>query len=57
MDSNTQQKRDELVARLRKANDIASANAVLSWDQSTYMPPAGASAPRPPDGNTRRAGT
>ena len=42
MDSNTQQKRDELVARLRKANDIASANAVLSWDQSTYMPPAGA---------------
>ena len=44
MDSNTQQKRDELVARLRKANDIASANAVLSWDQSTYMPPAGASA-------------
>ena len=44
MDSNTQQKRDELVARLRKANDITSANAVLSWDQSTYMPPAGAAA-------------
>ena len=56
MDSNTQQKRDELVARLRKANDIASANAVLSWDQSTYMPPAGASPPHA-DGNTRRAGT
>ena len=44
MDSKVQQKRDELVSRLRKANDIASANAVLSWDQSTYMPPAGAAA-------------
>jgi carboxypeptidase Taq len=42
MDTNIQQKRDELVARLRKANDIASASYVLSWDQSTYMPPAGA---------------
>jgi carboxypeptidase Taq len=42
MDSKVQQMRDELVARLRKANDITSANALLSWDQSTYMPPAGA---------------
>ena len=42
MDSKVQQQRDELVARLRKANDIASASAVLMWDQSTYMPPAGA---------------
>jgi carboxypeptidase Taq len=44
MDSKVQQKRDELVARLRKANDIASAGYVLSWDQSTYMPPDGAAA-------------
>jgi carboxypeptidase Taq len=44
MDTHLQQKRADLVALLRKANDIASASYVLSWDQSTYMPPAGASA-------------
>jgi carboxypeptidase Taq len=41
-DPQTQQKLDELVVRLRKVSDITSAAAVLNWDQSTYMPPAGA---------------
>ena len=44
MDAAILRKRDELVARLRKAHDIAAAGYVLSWDQSTYMPPAGAAA-------------
>jgi carboxypeptidase Taq len=44
METKIQQKRDELVAYLRKANDIAAASYVLMWDQSTYMPPAGAGA-------------
>jgi carboxypeptidase Taq len=44
MEPKTQHKLDELVERLRKANDIASASYVLNWDQSTYMPPAGAAA-------------
>lgn len=44
MDATIQRRRDELVARLRKANDLASASYVLMWDQSTYMPPAGAAA-------------
>ena len=44
MDTTILQKRDDLVARLRKANDLASASYVLMWDQSTYMPPAGAAA-------------
>jgi carboxypeptidase Taq len=35
---------DELKARLREANDLGSAAAVLSWDQATYMPPGGAEA-------------
>jgi carboxypeptidase Taq len=44
MDATIAHKRDELVARLRKAHDIAAASYVLMWDQSTYMPPAGAAA-------------
>jgi carboxypeptidase Taq len=44
MDPKTQQQRDELFGRLRKAADIASASYILMWDQSTYMPPAGAAA-------------
>jgi carboxypeptidase Taq len=35
---------DELKARLREANDLGSAAAVLRWDQATYMPPGGAEA-------------
>ncbi len=35
---------DELKTRLREANDIGAAAAVLRWDQSTYMPPGGAEA-------------
>jgi len=34
-------KLEELKARLMEINDLNSANAVLGWDQSTYMPPAG----------------
>ena len=34
----------DLKARLEEVSDIASAAAVLSWDQSTYMPPGGAPA-------------
>jgi carboxypeptidase Taq len=32
----------ELKARLLEVSDVSAANAVLSWDQSTYMPPGGA---------------
>jgi carboxypeptidase Taq len=35
---------DELKARLRDISDLAAANAVLSWDQATYMPSASAAA-------------
>lgn len=34
----------ELKQRLLEVNDLNSAAAVLSWDQSTYMPPGGAAA-------------
>lgn len=34
----------ELRARLQEIDDLNSAAAVLSWDQSTYMPPGGAAA-------------
>lgn len=34
----------ELKARLIEIDDLNAAGAVLSWDQSTYMPPAGAAA-------------
>ncbi len=34
----------ELKTRLMEINDLNSANALLSWDQATYMPPGGAPA-------------
>ncbi len=34
----------ELKTRLLEASDLNHANALLSWDQSTYMPPGGAAA-------------
>ena len=34
----------ELKTRLREVNDLSSTVSLLSWDQSTYMPPGGASA-------------
>ena len=44
MDTTTAQKKTELISRLREANDLTAASALLGWDQSTYMPPAGAAA-------------
>lgn len=35
---------DELRHRLLEISDLSAAGAVLSWDQATYMPPAGAAA-------------
>ncbi len=37
-------KLEELKQRLLEANDLQSANALLSWDQTTYMPSGGAEA-------------
>jgi carboxypeptidase Taq len=37
-----ERKLDELKMRLIEVNDLESAAGVLSWDQSTYMPPASA---------------
>ncbi len=37
-------KLQELKDRLREAHDINASVAVLSWDQTTYMPPGGAAA-------------
>jgi carboxypeptidase Taq len=37
-------KMQELKSRLMEINDIESAAALLSWEQSTYMPPGGAPA-------------
>ena len=34
----------ELKTRLLEVNDLNSANALLGWDQTTYMPPGGAPA-------------
>ena len=34
----------ELKTRLLEVNDLNSANALLNWDQTTYMPPGGAAA-------------
>src|SRR3954454_18005532 len=34
----------ELKTRLLEINDLESAAALLSWDQTTYMPPGGAPA-------------
>jgi len=39
-----EQRLEELKSRLREVNDVSMANAVLGWDQSTYMPPGGAPA-------------
>jgi carboxypeptidase Taq len=33
---------DELIAELRRTALLASCSSVLSWDEQTYMPPAGA---------------
>ncbi len=35
------EKRTDLLERLQEINDLASAAALLNWDQSTYMPPGG----------------
>ncbi len=37
-------KLEELKDRWREVSDLQAASAVLSWDQSTYMPPGGAPA-------------
>lgn len=37
-------KLQELKTRLMEINDLESAAALLSWDQSTYLPPGGAAA-------------
>jgi carboxypeptidase Taq len=37
-------KLDELKSRLLEISDLTNAASVLSWDQSTYMPPGGAAA-------------
>ena len=39
-----EKKYQELKIRLQEINDLNSANALLNWDQSTYMPPGGAAA-------------
>ena len=41
------EKLDELKQRLNIVSDLHNAEAVLSWDQQTYMPPKGAT-PRKP---------
>jgi carboxypeptidase Taq len=35
---------EELKSRLKEINDLRRVNELLSWDQSTYMPPGGAPA-------------
>jgi carboxypeptidase Taq len=42
--NSVEKKFQELKTRLREINDLQSAVALLSWDQSTYMPPGGAAA-------------
>lgn len=44
MDTNFQNQRQGLIARLTEINDLQSAAAILEWDQLTYMPPRGAEA-------------
>ena len=44
MNTNLSTAYTDLLDRLRRASDLRSAGAVLSWDQTTYMPPAGAPA-------------
>lgn len=38
------QKLEELKTRIKEVTDLRKTNAVLNWDQSTYMPPEGAAA-------------
>ena len=38
------EKLDQLKIKLQEVDDLNSAAALLSWDQSTYMPPGGAAA-------------
>ena len=38
-----------LKRRLTEIDDLRRATAVLSWDQTTYMPPAGGTARRSSD--------
>src|SRR5215510_9251987 len=40
----SEQKLQELKARLLEITDLNNINALLNWDQSTYMPPGGAEA-------------
>src|SRR6266852_4737600 len=35
---------EEIRGRLREISDLAATNAVLAWDQATYMPKGGADA-------------
>ena len=39
-----EEKYQELLRRLQEINDLTMAGALLSWDQTTYMPPGGAEA-------------
>ena len=39
-----QEQYEELKRRLQEVNDLQSANALLGWDQATYMPAKGAAA-------------
>ena len=39
-----QEKFLQLKARLLEVDNLEKANAVLQWDQATYMPPGGAEA-------------
>ena len=39
-----QEKINQLKARLLEVDNLNKANAVLQWDQATYMPPGGAEA-------------
>jgi len=43
-DDRVENKLQELTARLNEINDLGAAASVLTWDQTTYMPPGGASA-------------
>jgi carboxypeptidase Taq len=43
-DTSLPAKLGELQGRLREISDLSAAGSVLSWDQSTYMPPGGAEA-------------
>ncbi|MBX2923667.1 MAG: carboxypeptidase M32 [Chitinophagaceae bacterium] len=42
MSTHTKEKYKEFVQRMRRIADVRYANAVLQWDQETYLPPKGA---------------